>query len=123
MKNIEQTSKMSSKEFYRNLVREMFSTEIRNLFLLVNLFVIIGTIFYKSVEQWTWIDSFYFSVMTLTTVGYGDFAPETSAGKLFTTAFIFGGLGIVFTFLQTLAREQAKEPFFMRLFSKVNSRD
>jgi voltage-gated potassium channel len=104
--------------FTRSLLREAFSREIRNLFFIVTGFVVVGTIVYRSIEGWGWVDSFYFSVMTLTTVGYGDLAPETSTGKIFTTFFVFGGLGIVLTFLQTIAREQAKEPFFFRIANR-----
>ncbi len=107
-----------SKQFLRTLIKEAFSTEIRNLAFIVLGFVVFGTVFYRLVEDWRWIDSLYFSVMTLTTVGYGDLAPETDFGKLFTTVYVFGGLGIVLTFLQTLAREQAKEPFFYRLVNR-----
>jgi voltage-gated potassium channel Kch len=119
MKHTHDPNRFSTRQFYKDLLRELFSVEIRNLFFLVTLFVGVGTIFYQIIEKWSWVDSFYFSVMTLTTVGYGDLTPQTTAGKLFTTAFVFGGLGIVFTFLTTLAKEQAKEPFFMRLLGKT----
>lgn len=104
--------------FLHSLLREAFSTEIRNLFFIVSSFIALGTAFYKVVESWSWVDSFYFSVTTLTTVGYGDLAPSTTISKLFTTLFIFSGLGIVLTFLQTIAREQAKEPFFFRIVNR-----
>ena len=39
--------------------------------------------------------SLWWSVATLTTVGYGDFSPETPLGKLFTGVIIFAGLGVV----------------------------
>lgn len=110
--------KNTQEPFMRSLLREAFSPEIRNLALVVTSFVLFGTFFYWLVEKWSWVDSFYFSVMTLTTVGYGDLAPETTFGKLFTTVFVFGGLGIVLTFLQMIAREQAKEPFFFRLINR-----
>ena len=32
----------------------------------------VGSVFYHFIENWSWIDSIYFSVITLTTVGYGD---------------------------------------------------
>ena len=108
----------AEQSFMRSLWREAFSHEVRNLAFIVSGFVFFGTVFYRLVEDWGWIDSFYFSVMTLTTVGYGDLVPETDFGKIFTTLFVFGGLGIVLTFLQTIAREQAKEPFFFRLVNR-----
>jgi len=53
-----------------------------------------GTVFYRFVEDLRWLDSLYFSVITLTTVGYGDFSPTTNAGKVFTMVYVLIGIGI-----------------------------
>ncbi len=58
------------------------------------LVIVIGTVFFHLVEGWSWVDSYFFSVITLSTVGYGSLVPATAAGKIFTTIFIFVGLGI-----------------------------
>src|SRR5690348_16333400 len=58
----------------------------------------IGTVFYHIVEKLQWLDSIYFSTVTLTTVGYGDITPHTNAGKLFTIGYILCGIGILATF-------------------------
>jgi len=65
-----------------------------------------GTFFYMQVEGWSLLDSFYFTVVTLATVGYGDLAPTTSAGKIFTIIFIFLGLSFFITFINLLAQER-----------------
>ena len=52
--------------------------EFRGLLYLVSIVVASGTIFYRAVEDWTWVDSVYFTVITLTTVGYGDLSPVDS---------------------------------------------
>jgi hypothetical protein len=54
----------------------------------------IGTISYKFLENWSWIDSFYFSVVTLSTVGYGDLYPTTEMSRLFTAFYILSGVAI-----------------------------
>ena len=54
----------------------------------------VGTVFYRLVEDLAWLDSIYFSVITLTTVGYGDFSPTTSTGKVFTIFYVLAGIGI-----------------------------
>lgn len=58
-----------------------------------------GAFFYHFVEEWSWLDSFYFSVITLTTVGYGDMAPQTDIGKVFTMVYLITGIGIIFGFI------------------------
>jgi voltage-gated potassium channel len=53
-----------------------------------------ATVFFRFVEGWSWIDSYFFSVVTLSTVGYGQLVPVTVIGKLGTTVLIFTGLGV-----------------------------
>lgn len=54
--------------------------------------IISGAFVYSSVEDWSLLDSFYFVVVTVTTVGYGDLSPVTNAGKIFTMFFAFFGV-------------------------------
>lgn len=59
-----------------------------------------GAWFYHWSEGWTWIDAFYFTAMTITTVGYGDLVPTHDVSKIVTsvyglisipvTVFVFG---------------------------------
>jgi voltage-gated potassium channel len=63
----------------------------------------IGTVFYRFVEGWSWLDSLYFCVITLATVGYGDFSPQTPLGKIFTMVYIFTGIGLLVAVFTRLA--------------------
>ena len=53
-----------------------------------------GTVFFHFIEGWGWVDAYFFTVITLSTVGYGSLVPQTVVGKLGTTLFIFVGLGL-----------------------------
>jgi voltage-gated potassium channel len=52
-----------------------------------------GTFGFQFVEGWGWLDAFYMTVITLTTVGYGEVHPLDAAGKLFTISLL--ALGVV----------------------------
>jgi voltage-gated potassium channel Kch len=72
------------------------------------LILLLGTVFYRMAEGWSWLDSLYFSVITLSTVGYGDFNPTTPLSKIFTIAYIFLGISIFVSFASMLAKERAE---------------
>jgi hypothetical protein len=55
----------------------------------------LATILYHFVEEWTWLDSFYFSSVAITTVGFGDLSPSTEVSKLLTVLCIVGGLSLM----------------------------
>jgi voltage-gated potassium channel len=59
-----------------------------------------GTVFFRMVEGWSWLDSYYFTVVTLSTVGYGDLIPQTAIGRIGTTVFIITGLGLFAAVIQ-----------------------
>ena len=61
----------------------------------------IGTIVYHLVEQWSWVDSFYFSAIAVTTVGFGDLTPTTDFSKLFTVLYIFSAMTLIGLWLNT----------------------
>ena len=79
--------------------------QFRSLTFLVVFTLLSGTLFYRAVEGWSTVDAFYFSVTTLTTVGLGDLAPTTTFGKLFTSVYIFAGLGLIAGFINTVTQE------------------
>ncbi len=62
-----------------------------------------ASVFYRFVEGWSWLDSIYFSVIAISTVGFGDISPETAGGKIFTMFYIVVGLGVFVTAATTVA--------------------
>ncbi|EEE44093.1 potassium channel family protein [Roseibium alexandrii] len=63
-----------------------------------------GTLFYRQVEGWSWVDSLYFCAVTVSTVGSADFAPRTDFGKMFTVLYIFVGVGVFINLFMQFAR-------------------
>ncbi|TDB39053.1 MAG: potassium channel protein [Actinobacteria bacterium] len=53
----------------------------------------VGTIGYQVLEGWGILDSLYMTVITIATVGYREVAPLSDAGRIFTIALIFAGVG------------------------------
>jgi hypothetical protein len=76
--------------------------EFRAMTILMFLLLFGGTMFYWRVEQWTIVDSLYFCVMTMSTVGYGDLVPHGDLSKLFTIAFTIFGIGQFASFVGKL---------------------
>ena len=72
-----------------------------------------GTVGYRVLEGWSWLNAFYTTVITVTTIGYGDFTPTNPDGKIFAVIFAISAIGIVtYTFSSMAAwvikREQAR---------------
>lgn len=89
--------------FYLRSVTEFIRDKhYRNLLLTSSFIIGAGTLVYHYVEEWSWVDAFYFSVVTLTTIGYGDLTPQTDIGKLFTVIYIIMGLGMVLGFINAV---------------------
>ena len=81
----------------------------RVLVLAVIILIAGGTIFYHIVEGFSYIDAYYFSIVTLATVGYGDLSPHTSLGKIFTTIYILIGVGIITSFISAVGRKRGQK--------------
>src|ERR1700730_3676852 len=66
---------------------------------LVVVVIVIGTAGYHAL--WldvggTWMDALFMTVTTITTIGYGEIKPLTTAGRLFTMALAITGIGSMF---------------------------
>jgi voltage-gated potassium channel len=57
---------------------------------------VLGTIGYTLIEGWTLWDSFYMTIITITTVGYGEVHPLSQAGRAFTVVILLSGVGSFF---------------------------
>ena len=74
-----------------------------------------GAYVYSFIEGWDYLDSLYFTVVTVTTIGYGDLAPQTDIGKIFTIFFSFLGIGMAFYFFTLFGKYIYKITFEKKL--------
>jgi len=72
-------------------------------FVVVFLHLAVGILFYTFVEGWHPTDALYFTAVTLTTVGYGDFYPHKPISKIFTMFFILSGVAFAGFVLGSIA--------------------
>ncbi|MFZ2153682.1 MAG: potassium channel family protein [Candidatus Moraniibacteriota bacterium] len=86
---------------FKSLGHFLVSKKYRSIVSVTLGMLISGTIVFHFLEGWRWLDSFYFCVITLATVGYGDLTPKTDLGKIATIFYIISGIGIFLAFIQT----------------------
>jgi voltage-gated potassium channel len=63
------------------------------ILILVLCIIAYGTLGFHFIEGQPWIVSFYWTFVTIGTVGYGDYSPETTLGMFFTVSLIILGIG------------------------------
>ncbi len=73
--------------------------------------LLVGTLGYMELEDYTFIEGFYMTAITLTTTGFGEVRPLSAAGRLFTIVLLFLGVGVLGFALSTVVG------FVMRDFS------
>lgn len=85
-----------------------FSTRFIGTALFFLTIVLVGSVGYRTIEGWSWGDSVYMTVITLTAVGYEEVHPLSNPGRAFTGFILFAGitgLGLWFAFLTSFIVE------------------
>jgi len=99
---------------------------IRNAFIALGIAIIFGTLGFRLIEGWSFVDSFYVTVQTLTTVGYGDLPPRSLAGRGFAVVVMLIGVGGVAlaasTIVQSVVQSEIVSTFGERRHSKRMSK-
>lgn len=74
----------------------LFNRQFRRIYYFLLLLAVVisgGTVGYMIIEEWTLIDSFYMTLITVSTVGFGEVNELTLYGKLFTAFLIMFSFG------------------------------
>jgi voltage-gated potassium channel Kch len=93
-------------DFFLELRDLLKKPRFRSILVWMAILLASGTIFFSWVEGWSLLDSLYFSIVTLTTVGYGDLSPNTEIGKAFTILYIIFGMILIAASISVLAMER-----------------
>ncbi len=80
------------------------SKRVKLLILLPAATVFVGTVGFMAIEKFSFINALYFTIVTISTVGYGDVYPESIAGKLFGMVIIVVGIGGFLSIVTTLTQ-------------------
>ena len=90
-----------------------------SLIILLFAYGIIGSHFIMGLNL---VDSIYYSVVTMATVGYGDYIPMTNLQKIFATTLALGGVGLLaYVFNVILTNFQERMSRFSRGARKMNA--
>ena len=100
---------LAARELSRALRSVWRDPETKALPIVAGALVLTGTIFYWRFEDWTIIESLYFCIVTLTTVGYGDFTPTTPETQIFTIVYILTGFGVLVALLTSVAEKYIEQ--------------
>jgi voltage-gated potassium channel len=91
-----------------SVVSGLREPRFRRLLFTTSVLILSGTIAMNRIEGWALVDAFYFSVIALSTVGFGDFTPETTLGKLFTAFYVLSGIGVIVAFINALGERRVE---------------
>jgi voltage-gated potassium channel Kch len=101
----------------------IIAPKITSAVIVVILLLGFGTYYFHRAEGWSYVDSFYFSTMTLTTVGYGDLAPTHDVTKIVTSVYAVTGIGVMFYVVFTLIGGYLSQErsYFSRIASRLHT--
>ena len=94
---------------WRSLRDVWYDRASRGILITAALLLAAGTLIFMFIEGFSPIDSFYFSFITLATIGYGDLSPSTDLGKIVTVIYGIAGLGVIAALVSAIAAQRRRE--------------
>ncbi len=79
--------------------------------------IIIGTVGYRFLEDYTWLEALFMTIITISTAGFQEVRPLSPAGMVFTIGLLFSGLGVVLYTVGTIT-EKIVEGEFQQFFGR-----
>ncbi len=106
------------------VLRTFVSRFLRHWLMIIAL-ICAGALGYMVIEKWKPLDAIFMSLTTLTTIGYGEVHPLSTAGQIYTIVFILFGVGLALYILTDMAEtviEANPTAFFgrRRMKAKIN---
>ena len=100
-----------------NPLIKLFRSKISTAIILLVLLLFTGIIGFKIISDYSWIDALYMTVITITTVGFGEVQPLDPQAKIFTIFLILTSV-IIVGYALTIITEfiiSKNGPYFCRL--------
>lgn len=88
---------------YRNFLRQLLRHQLSLVLIPITVLLLIGTFGYATLEGWSLLDALYATIITVTTVGYGDLSPVTVGGRIFAIFFTLSAIGMASYAISALA--------------------
>ena len=99
------------------------TTHLIIVVLLAVFLVAIGTAGYMVIEDWTILDSLYMTVITLSTIGYGEVNPVSQTGRIFTLFLIVMGVGFFLYVIGNVVQFLDKPLLFPRIQARSTQKN
>ncbi|QIE56725.1 two pore domain potassium channel family protein [Pikeienuella piscinae] len=96
---------------YRAIYRAFLVPRVQAVLLVCTLIATAQALAFRWIEGWSFLDAFYFAIVSMATVGYGDLTPTTPLGKVLCMVFLVIGVGIFVLTVTTIAQAIMHELF------------
>lgn len=88
-------------------------------------YILCAAAVYARVEAWDYLDAVYWAVVTVLTIGFGDYAPKTHLGRSLMFPMAIGGIlfvGLIVASIRSLVLERASTKVATRMFEKARQK-